>query len=144
MMSFGCVFPPLAILGFISICSQSYFILFMTKRFAREAKDRKQTYLTSLINRDCSRAVIVSQRTLWYAFPASTVVLAFFIFDIIGSSHPGDERYSAIVPAIFVSTIVLVYLVGRYHNFIIRMIRRSQNVLFKKQLQSQAVREENA
>ena len=132
IMSYGLIFPILAILGFIALASNLYFYRFSMQVFVQELQRNYEKSKTrnALVNKyrttldvDCLNMAILMRRCLGWTFPLGSVALGYFLFDIIGGIYPGQqEQYAAILPCVFLGAIGFFYairmLVMLHYSFV--------------------------
>lgn len=111
LVSFAALYPPLAILAFISICILTYFEERNTARLLRHALLYQKKWLIRRINREC-RGVANSFRytTVWMMFLGSWL-FAFFVFDMLGDKKGWKV---AVGPAITMLFIPILLIVARF------------------------------
>ena len=116
--SFGVIFPPLAILGWIVIVTKTYILQFMTWRFMAEletSNSQKRCNVGKywkMLESESRLMVELVRDCLRWSFPIGSIVLAFFLFDMIGGIYPGQqEQYASILPCVFLGAVGLFYFI---------------------------------
>lgn len=112
LLSFGVIFPPLAWLACLSIISQSLVLQYSLRKFVLDLEDNQFSHYWKVVNDDCDVATILVRHCVGYVFPASSVLLAIFLFDIMGGMYPGAFAYAATVPCVFLFAVFTIYAIG--------------------------------
>lgn len=109
MLSFGVVFPPLAVLALVSIVMQTYLMQSALQGLQADARAKKSKFIAGVIDNDSKCLKTLLRHCLAYCVPWTCPVLAIFVFDTIGASNHADEA-SAFTGAM-IGLALLVYFI---------------------------------
>eukprot|EP01040_Poterioochromonas_malhamensis_P005021 gene5021-5384_t len=110
MLSFGALFPPLALIVCVTIFTVTIYEEIVIGRLLYESERLGYVWYKRQLEKDCSGIEDSLKYTLWSLIPVSSALYAYIIFDTWGDEEGG---FNAIIPALcmlFVPTILLVAL----------------------------------
>ena len=84
-LTFGLVYPPLAVLGLLSISAATFFKQLLLARIWSEAAANNQKEIMSMVSRDCSGLTTLIWRSGVFIFPLPFFFFSLFLLDISGS-----------------------------------------------------------
>jgi hypothetical protein len=90
LLTFGVVYPPLAIFNIINLYRNSFFVQLQIGRFVAWAHEHQFYSYVKMINDESGIVCDFLQTSLWIVVPFITSFYSLFIFDIYGDSA-GNE-----------------------------------------------------
>jgi Leucine-rich repeat (LRR) protein len=108
MMSFGTLFPPLALMICTTIITVTYYEETVLGRLLYESEKLGYTWYKKQLEKDCYGIADSLKYTLWSLVPVSSVLYAYIIFDTWGDQTGWK---SALVPTILMAVIPIVVLI---------------------------------
>jgi len=122
-MTFGTVFPPLAVSMTMAICSTIAYSRWTVKRFLQEAIDKDRTGHIIAVEADC-RTVGSNSMTLrafWILLCISSCFYALFLFDTLGAKVGFDDSFWVLIVVPLLP--VLMYVTyNLYHGTLLHRV----------------------
>lgn len=100
LLSLGVLFPPLALIVFMTICSITMFEELIIGRLLSESKRLGYTWYRRQLERDCHGIGAVLKHTLWTIVPISSLLFAYVVFDTWGDKKGAS---SALLPTLLLT-----------------------------------------
>jgi len=123
LMTFGTVFPPLAVSMTMAICSTIAYSRWTVKRFLQEAIDKDRTGHIIAVEADC-RTVGSNSMTLrafWILLCISSCFYALFLFDTLGAKVGFDDSFWVLIVVPLLP--VLMYVTyNLYHGTLLHRV----------------------
>jgi Leucine-rich repeat (LRR) protein len=108
MMSFGTLFPPLALMICTTIITVTYYEETVLGRLLYESEKLGYTWYKKQLEKDCYGIADSLKYTLWSLVPVSSILYAYIIFDTWGDQTGWK---SALAPTILMAVIPIIVLI---------------------------------
>jgi hypothetical protein len=114
VLTFGVVFPPLAVLGFLAINIRIFITQFLLARVWKQATDFGMVEMMNGVSESCRNVSKKLMTCQYLIFPLPFVFVSFFVFDTMGSQTspilvPPSVYGPATAMACFPFTVYLCY-----------------------------------
>jgi hypothetical protein len=108
LLSFGVLFPPLAVITLVSIYTVTYFEQFCIARILSDAKKMGYTWYKSQVAKECENIPESWYDSLWLILPFACFTYACVIFDTLGDKYgwktaAGPSSFVFALPILFYS-----------------------------------------
>jgi len=99
LLTFGAVFPPLALCFLLTIASITAFMRLKVGRFLFNAKETNALQLVEIVNQECAGAGAYGlfRRSMFFIVALSFVFYTLFLFDTLGDAHGVDSSYWVLI-----------------------------------------------
>jgi Leucine-rich repeat (LRR) protein len=127
LITFGALFPPLAVIACFSIFSFSLFEEIMIGRLLLETKKKGPQYewYEKQINKECRDIERSNNETLWSILFVSSCLYGYILFDIVGDS----EGWESALPFTLVMIVfpVFIFLMSKTWNYYLSRNQSTNN-----------------
>jgi len=118
LMTFGAVFPPLAVALGVTICTTTFFIKLKIGSFLGSTVELKAMPLVEKLNAECKQLALMSvlQPSVWLIVTFSCWFYTLFLFDTLGDAVGFRKAYWVLIvmPLMPVCLYILYYMVARF------------------------------
>jgi len=109
LVTYGAIFPPLAPIICLTVCSYTFTTQIMIGRLHYLASNDAMYHEIQLrLERDCKGTIVLLSRCLWIITPYASLVYALFVNDIFGSSVGYELGILSAMIMMIIPTILLV------------------------------------
>jgi Leucine-rich repeat (LRR) protein len=124
MMSFGVLFPPLALIVVVTIINVTIYEEIVIGRLLYESEKLGFTWYKKQLEKDCAGISDSLKYTLWSLVPVSSILYAYIIFDTWGDTEGWQSALTPTLIMLLVPITVLVFLNKTVQSLILHLIRR--------------------
>jgi Leucine-rich repeat (LRR) protein len=125
LVSFGALFPPLAVIACFSICSFTYFEELCVGRLLYESRRRQYFWYEEQIEREAENVEKSTNLTLWSTLWVSCCLFAYIIFDTMGDAQGSGAALPLALILVLLPIVLLVLY--RYGQWILENLRCCQS-----------------
>jgi len=86
LVTFGAVFPPLAVVICVALLSQTYYAQILVGQLAAAARTSGLPAYILVLDRELDGASRAFYSTIWLVIPMAAVIFSFYIFDTVGDA----------------------------------------------------------
>ena len=117
ILTFGSVFPPLAVCLFISILSISYYTKYIVNNFLNKAKGNNQLHYIKIIEKECELVgkLPILMNSMFMIIIFSICFYTMFLFDTLGSSVGLEYSYWILILSCILLIFVSIFYTGSFY-----------------------------